>query len=339
MTDHDKVKDDENLAHLFALAGKREEPEAAMRERVYAVALAEWRSLEKTERADEIATQVSGWRARRTALGGLTALAATLLVAVLFWSGQPVPDGGDGQLVYARGAFMIDAQRFEATGDVTQTIAVGQSLRTLSGGGLTAEISGAHVTLDANTRLDFAGFRQINLTAGRVYIDAAGAEAPLLVVTPDAQIVDIGTAYEVSVDPQGTRVAMREGLVQIDVADAQHVIGVQDGFGQVAVLDGGGEIQLGRQSVLDEAWQWRRALRAPFPLAGRSVFEYLDWQARDAGRTLTFASNAVAQHARLEKLGMGDFTSDQFAVEEVLEATDFVIRDVSGHVWQVDFQR
>ncbi len=69
-------------------------------------------------------------------------------------------------------------------------------------------------------------------------------------------------------------------------------------------------------------WNWLATITPPFTLEGRSVEDFLEWAARETGRSVVFASPDAAERARAVTLSgtVEGLTPDE-AVAAVLSTT------------------
>lgn len=99
---------------------------------------------------------------------------------------------------------------------------------------------GTEVVLDAHSAIDVAidaGSRRIRLLEGRAWFNVAHEARPFTVSLGDAEVRDIGTAFEVVRRGKGGEVAVTEGLVELTAAGGR---ALQLGAGEAARFDGEG---------------------------------------------------------------------------------------------------
>ncbi len=312
-------QDDMKLARVLRAAGPREEPDAAMRGRVYAATLTAFEAMPETRPRERV------WYPWAAAAGVALTVLIGLASGVLPTGTAPV-----AELVHASGGSERPGRWLEAEAEVA----------TGAGELITLELaSGVLLTLDAMTRVQVHARDQVSLREGRLYVDAARGRVRLL--TPHVQIVDIGTIYQVRSDRSGTEVSMREGMAELAFAAREATLHAADGRGEVLHVGPQGDV-LARREVATTAsdWHWRNPGRAPLALEGLNVREYLVWLARDTGRTLQFASRAVEQEAAMETLfADANRYADVLELADVLETTSFEVIDVNDYTWRVDVSR
>jgi ferric-dicitrate binding protein FerR (iron transport regulator) len=88
-----------------------------------------------------------------------------------------------------------------------------------------------------------------------------------------------------------------------------------------------GEIGRDTISQRDSSWEWAMQTAPAFDIDNHSLASFLDWLARETGRTVVYATPAA--HAQAEQLvlrgSVADLTPDQ-ALAAVLATTPFAYR-------------
>jgi len=331
---HNK-QDEQDIERLLAAAGRRQSPPDDMRARVYASTLQAWEAL--PERSEQ-ATTKRAWTPLRYLAMAASALVAVALGVVML-SGREVASGDAAQVVFARGTFLVG----EIVGLTGIKLGGSDSLRTGPDSIVTFRTArDALVTLDRDTEIMLAGIDELALRRGRIYVDAHGKQSTLTVVTKHSKITDVGTQFEVQVSADGEELllALREG--QVDVRGPNHAFSAAAHAGRGDVIRMRGERIAEQQSVAttDARWNWRREGREAYALAGSTVYEYLNWMARDSGHQLHFASKAVEQMSKIGILqGKGSLrSSDDTNIEDALTATRFRIAQPLEGQWVVHFR-
>jgi len=90
---------------------------------------------------------------------------------------------------------------------------------------------GSQVVLDGATRLalDRRKPREVSLEAGRALFEVEHDDAhPFLVTVGDTTLTDLGTVFDVTRLQDGARVAVSEGIVQVDAGSARAVLNPGD---------------------------------------------------------------------------------------------------------------
>jgi ferric-dicitrate binding protein FerR (iron transport regulator) len=306
------ARNDTDLAALLAAVGPRGKaaPEAMVG--VRAAVEAEWRA---TVAARRRRRQFTGW----------AAAAGVAMAAVAVWIAQPTLAPGDA-VVASVTRVVGDVQRDDGDGrwaplEAAATLETGARLRTGDGGRVALRLNeGVELRLDSGTLLAFEDAAHASLSQGAVYVDSrdeSGAAADFELATPAGAVRHLGTQYEARLTGNDLRVAIREGRVQVGMPTGA----VQGAAGeQLIIRDAGVE----RSTLAPNApeWDWLATVTPPFTLEGRSVEDFLEWAARETGRTVDFASPEAAERARAVTLSgtVEGLTPDE-AVTAVLATT------------------
>jgi len=149
-------------------------------------------------------------------------------------------------------------------------------------------LNGESIRLDENTELRLKSAGEIDLRAGRIYVDTAeaGPTAELAITTPAGLVRHLGTQYMTAVSADGTSVSVREGQVLLE---AQGVETVAD-RGEQLKVNASGAHSLEMISTYGSFWQWTEELAPAFSSDGRSMADFLNWVARESGHVVEFAS-------------------------------------------------
>jgi ferric-dicitrate binding protein FerR (iron transport regulator) len=170
-------------------------------------------------------------------------------------------------------------------------LAAGSRLETGMQGAALLRIGSASARVGAATVVEFAGLGHVRVISGRIYVDAGTTpdSQPLAVATPFGNLSHSGTQYQVEVQPGRFLFAsVREGRIllrdygptqSIDRGEGLRVSGINH-MTRVKVL------------TYDAQWQWASDFVPEFSIEGQSLSVFLDWFARETGRTLVFISPA-----------------------------------------------
>ena len=322
--------DQDDIETLLSAAGARAAPPEQMRERVHTNVLRAWEDLPDADQTDD---RTRHWP--RLAMAASVVLAAGLLLAdqLLTPATEPI-----AVIDHATGIYRIDDDARSGATSVLpdQRLSVEDApLSLIYDGAVT-------ITLARHTRLQLGAGGKLRLESGRIYIDSDDRTAPVAVITPSATITDIGTQFDVQVYGRAgerTITAVRRGAIAIDSDSQQRTVRADADMGRLVRLHDGAIIAEEALAPTNAYWDWRRDGRKPFQLAGASVYDYLQWMARDSGRRIEFSRRAVEQTARLEHFDGGDTRdADQLAVSDVLETTTLQVRDPNAVIWRVDLR-
>ena len=342
MTDTTKMNEetrqrDGDIEHILRAAGSRKRAPDDMRQRVYATVQATWQDLPEASPASDLAApSARGW-SRYAVAAGVVFAAGLAVYALLSAPAQRVDDTAAGRIAFAPTGLEVNGQ----DAGIETPVRVGDRLRT--GIAARAEVvlaGGARLSLAPTTRVQVDAADTVHLLQGKAYLDVYEVPGGVRVVTPHTRIVDIGTQFLVEVVGDATRVAVREGRVEVTAGDVQHLAIAASGSGDLLAFEETQLVEKHAVSAQDALWAWTIAARAPLTLEGATVFDYVSWMARDTGREVSYASRAVELLARGEQLRVGDATidSDELSLVETLETTRFVIVDPLAPVWVVGFR-
>jgi ferric-dicitrate binding protein FerR (iron transport regulator) len=260
----------EGVERLLRETGRRPAPPAERTARVRETVRGHWR----TERRRRL-------RRRALWLGVATAAAAAVVLAVVFV--RP-----DAQIA-AR------VERAEGSGSPGPPAAI-QAGATLSTGAdqrLACRLRSGHaVRLDRDTRVRFLSGRSVALEAGAVYVDSGGAAGAVEVETPFGRVRDVGTQFFLRLGEGSLRVGVREGSVVLGGSSAPVVVQARS----VLRIDGLGH-RVEPMPASGGAWAWAEAVAPPLAIEGRSARVFLEWVAREQGRSLRFDDPQVAAAA------------------------------------------
>ncbi len=302
---------DEDIRKLLLLSGPRLQPPAALEDRVRAATMAAVADLPDPE-SEQRSRQAFKHLIPLAALLVVTALAGVLMLPA---SNTDVA----GEITFATGGYTV-----RGSDEPGNRIAAGAIVRTSGSGRLLIDLKEERtLRMDHNARLTLRGPSEVWLHAGRIFLDSRGG-SPITVVTPNASIRDVGTQFEVLVEGESLEVATREGTVDVSLWDRSIRSSAAPDAGEV--LEFSGLSLVSRSAVTPNAprWAWISQARPLFAVQGRTLREYLEWHAREAGYALRFHSPLVAQQASLRTLGgRGEVDADPATLHRVLAGTPF----------------
>jgi ferric-dicitrate binding protein FerR (iron transport regulator) len=179
------------------------------------------------------------------------------------------------------------------------------------------------VRLDSNTTLAVLAQDRLELRAGAVYIDAGPRRpgySPLEIVTAAGRVRHVGTQYQVRSQGGHIAVSVREGSVELVLPS-----GAETGHaGEQLAVSPNGELTRTALSADDPSWAWAIQIAPPFEIQDQPLSAFLEWAARETGRTLVYASPSV-QAAALELRLQGSIAklTPEAALSGVLATTQF----------------
>ena len=271
------------------------------------------------------------WREsrRRRRMPWLAVAAVVSAVAVTF----AVLPGRNAGLAPAFGtvARVVGSPAIDGAAPLTggDALDVGDRIVTGSDDALGIDVAGgASLRVDVSTAFVVEAPRRLRIDRGAVYIDSGGdlpAGAPFEIVTPFGSATDVGTQFLVRVTADHAQVLVREGRVDL-VTDSESA---SFAAGRAAEVDATGAIAARDLAPGDRAWDWAEALATPFIIEGASLYDFLQWAARETGRELRFESDGARQRAQRIRLSgdIGDWRPDE-AIGPVV-ATAGLSREVS----------
>lgn len=284
--------DEDDVARLLRLAGKRDSVPAERAARVKAAARDAWRG-ELVGRA----------RRRRARLAAGLGAAAVLLLAIgwlLLPRTAPVPAPAAAIAVEALEGSAWSGPRALGVGE---RVRPGSEVSTSADGRLSFRLPSGHaVRLDASTKLRVFGEDLLALEAGAIYVETAFDHTdgtPVRVRTPLGTIEEIGTQFEVRLAGETLQVRLREGAVIMHGGAGQHEVRA----GSELTVNPDGSATRRTIATHGAQWDWLAAVTPMPDLEGRSARAFLDWVARERGWTLAFADEAVARSAGETVLG------------------------------------
>ena len=269
---------EETIARLIRLAPPRTPIPQETAQRVRAAVHEEWWNLTRQR--------------RRFRIGVIAAIAASLLIAVVVFRRPVPPSAGEATTVIAAtvesttGTF-VAASRSAAAG---APLHVGVIAETESGSTASLSWRGAALRLDQSTRVRIDSARAISLERGALYFASNGTRTHILVRTPYGTVADVGTQFEVRLEPAALRVRVREG--RIDLSRGAMVVRAGTGTELMAEASG-----VGRRPIATSGpeWEWILHAAPPFRLEGLTVAAVASHYAREAGLQVRYATTIPAK--------------------------------------------
>ncbi len=188
-------------------------------------------------------------------------------------------------------AIYVMGEALQETGDLS-AISIGQTIVTGRESGLAlAWAGGGSLRIDANSRVAFLSDSAIELVSGAMYFDSMNRNVELEVRTKYGVIRHLGTQYVGRIDSESLSVSVREGRVAVD---GLYFDGVAEPRQRLTIIGSA------RPSVLSispygDDWRWVElsAPRADFD--GKTIYEFLQWVARETGLTIKYDDPNVKQ--------------------------------------------
>jgi ferric-dicitrate binding protein FerR (iron transport regulator) len=281
---------DDPMARLLRLAGPRPEVPAERAARVRDIVREQW--------------QVGIRERRRRQLRIMTAavLAAAAVTLLVVRPRSPVP-----RPAVLAGATMATVERTEGSPQLmrstaqppsaallpTETLRAGDWVET----GATARVAlrlddGTSIRIDSDSRVRMMAPALIDLTQGALYVATAEGTTGLEVRTPLGNARDIGTDFEVRLEPASLRLRVRSGIVELRRGERATSARASDEL--TATTD-----RVTRRTVATSGpeWGWVTALAPTLEIDGRPLATFLTQLCREQGWRLRYADDALARDA------------------------------------------
>ena len=274
--------DEETVARVIRLAGTRPAVPAERENRVRRAVLADWQRANRRRAA---------WRMAGTA-AALVAAAAVMVITARLWTDRRTMVAPEPAAAVAIVASVERVEQYAAftPGD---SIRAGAGIETPAAGRIALRLADrTSLRLDAGTRMRFVSATVIELVTGAVYVDTGAASTGVEVRTPLGVVRDIGTQYEVRVDPSALRVSVRTGRVELQgTADPVSV-----GPGTRLMVNDRGSVTSAVPTSGPE-WSWIASLAPAFDIEGKPLASFLDHLAHEYGWTIRYADAQLARDA------------------------------------------
>lgn len=190
-------------------------------------------------------------------------------------------------------------------------------------------VGGRSLRLDAATRVRLVGATVVELLEGAVYLDSRSSHAPITIRTAAADFTPVGTQFEVRLADSGAALRVREGVVRVDAGGRSFTAGA----GEEVIVGRDGAPSRGTIAPYDRRWNWVIEAGPRFEIEGRTLRAYLEWLAREQGRTLRFAGDEVARASESTTLhGSIAGLSAEDGLETVMLSTGFEARAADGEL-------
>lgn len=307
----DSVPEDD-VGRLVKLAGARRAPPADIEDSVRAAFHRDWRDA------------LNARRVRRTQRQLLVASLVSAAIGLTWVGLRSVDQSPVATLVASRGAVHITsaADRSIMAGDA---LPPGTHVQTDAGAMVLLQAGTVSIRVGPATHVDLERSDRLRLSQGKLYVDSGPRPAhdTLQIATFFGNVSHLGTQYQVQVVPgQFMLTSVREGQVSVDMTGRSRASIVESGQG--LRISQAGEISPINVSPYDTSWNWVNGLVPDFSIDGRSFAAFLDWYARETGRTLVFvppANRAGADRATLNG-SIAGLTPEQ-ALDAVVPTTRF----------------
>lgn len=265
---------------------------------------------------------------------GVGSIAAAMSVFLLVMNINLLPESKPQSLVFLesiQGQVNSNNRLIEQNGSVKKqsqstVLAMGTMIETLDSGYATLVLqTGGNLRIKNNSQLVINGNNEFTLSYGAVYFESdltAENKSPISITTLYGTIQDIGTQFEVSTEKSTLQINVREGLVNLTQAQTQEEVSVV--AGNQLNINELGESQTLKISSHDPQWQWVNKIAPKFMLENKSLYEFLNWVAREYGLNLSFDSEHNKKLSQMLILhGDIDGLTLSQALTTVLSTTEF----------------
>jgi len=304
------MKDEQDLlAPLMRLAGRRAEIPPERAERVRVAVHAAWQESRRARLRNRIAvltaTSLAAGLAGIATVAGLRDRADERAPVIFADVERSLTDAWPSDAAVPIG--------------VPVTATEGLALRTSAG---------VSLRLAAGARVVPLGPERVRLEQGRLYVDSAEVSG-LVVEAAGTTVSDVGTQFEIDLLGPGPSFRVREGRILVEGRG-----------GESWSVDAGEQLELrGDRAERSElapdaaAWVWAEALAQPPVIEGEPLRPFLEWVARERGLRLSF-DNPASDELSKELLLYGDVSelNVEQAVDVVLATTGFEAETRGGRL-------
>jgi len=306
---------DDALARLIRQAGPRPEPPADAYREILQVTQSVWQARVRARRRARFGYGIAAMIL--VAFGAIALLQRTSGPAHV-----PVPVAevyhGFG-LIMARGPA---DKNWYPLDDRAPPLVEGTDIRTGDDSGLALRLAdGESLRLAQQTEVSLGSDDSIYLDRGTIYLDSGRkGRSRAEIRTPLGKISHIGTQFETTYTVNEMRLRVREGTVQLEHGDEV----VRAEAGRQVVVNFRGEVRESDVTPYGEHWEWVQAL-APLPdTEEQPLSAFLEWIARETGRSVHFANRDLRVRAHTTILhGQTGRLMPMEALAVMLQTTDF----------------
>ena len=297
------MQDEDRIEQLLKIAGRRSEPDPDVAAEIELSTRQAWM---QTVRAEK--------RKRQRKLFGLVGAAAIVVLAVAMgiypgFVGNATPIA---TLAHSSGEFSVNRSTVSS-----KDVYPGDVIETGNNGFLSLSMPNQTTLVFAeNTTLKIESATQVSLTKGRLYFDSLDPETALTIHTSWGNVVDVGTQYELSINNNALKVALREGEVKLNLKKGTHHAMAANGFGDVLLLNRQYEVKRSQMATTDIHWNWVLNAAAELDLNGKSIYEVLTWVGRMTGKNIVYATTQAKNSAMNTHLSGGSL--DPKMIEDTL---------------------
>ena len=257
-----------------------------------------------------------------------------LMTSFIIINLNPVSDNSNTDMLASVTSFSGDVQWQQANGDwqalhTNDAIHAGSVIKTSDNSFLTITLTDAsEIRVAANSEIMTLP-KVIELRTGQLYhdTDESITASPLIIQTSQGTVEHIGTRYLVSSQPDEVKVAVRSGQVKM-TTDTQGQTEQVLSSNQLAVLNANKDTVISHISSYDDLWDWTFMAQADFDLSNRSLYDFVQWYAHQAGLVVDW-QNTESSSKRVRLQGNIKNMSQEQAIKIVFYSTqyDYAIAD------------
>ena len=266
-----------------------------------------------------------------------------LMASLLVLNLNQTPENSASTLLASVSSFTGDVQWQQANGDWqalqnSDSINAGSVIKTAAQSYLTLTLTDqSEIRLAANSEI-MALPAVIELRIGQLYhdTDESITASPLTIQTSQGTVEHIGTRYLVSSQPDEVKVAVRSGKVKMTT----HAQGLSEHLlssNQLAVLNVNEDTVISDISSYDDLWDWTFMAQADFDLSNRSLYDFVQWYAHQAGLVVDW-QNTESSSKRVRLQGNIKNMSQEQAIKTVFYSTQYDYAIADG-VLQISHQK
>jgi ferric-dicitrate binding protein FerR (iron transport regulator) len=331
-TDNNQGKPGQDaLETLFQNATLRERPSEADERAVRQALHTQWREQTAQHKA----------RRRAMSLAAAASLALAMLIAYSLGNspGAPAPVRQLATIEKLSGMVRIRSSSSGQVRVLDATSVLDSSHTILSGPGGRIAIrwlNGESIRIDQNSELKLASAAELELLAGRVYLDTDDSTpaAELGIRTPAGLVRHLGTRYMTRVDAGGVEVSVRDGKIQMNTIGGETIAGE----GQRLSVSAHGGLSIEPTQVFGPEWRWVEEITPQFSSDGRSMTDLIHWAAHESGLGVAFASPAAEKLAN-ETLLRGQVDMEPIRALNVMLQTSDLESEINAGIIHVSLQR
>jgi ferric-dicitrate binding protein FerR (iron transport regulator) len=323
MSEHKDEQADLGIEDLLREVGTRNEPPPEIAAAVRYAVHAEWQSM-VAQRARRKRTMWVGMAA------SVAALAFAFTVVLKFTSAPESLPVQVASVVKADGLLQVAAGNAWRDVHGGETLMSGNVVRTGQAARAALNYNAISVRIDENTVLVVDAIDRITLERGRIYIDAPVQQhVPLTIKTHAGDVTHLGTQYQVQSADDKMVLSVREGHVLLIRDTERH----EAAAGERVEIDAQGQLSRAAISPLDASWLWALQSAPSFDIENQSLAKFLEWVARETGKTIRYATPEVRRQAEeLILRGSVDTLNPEQAFKAVMTTTGLTYNETASEI-------